>query len=157
MRNRDECDVDGMRQVYPVWLCSATATCNGGIGPGRERFPRTALAHCIVLLLTGQLDQARKQYAALAARRRAALGNAAGEDMDYLFDETNVRGMLCLCGCERLASEELRAVVADEARLAAMDEVNPLTRGAFEQGLCIYHNLKAEFDVALDRAERAER
>ena len=47
MRNRDKCDVDGMRQVYPVWLYSATqrdtarhsatATCNGGIGPGRVR------------------------------------------------------------------------------------------------------------------------
>lgn len=123
----------------------------------RDRYPRTALAHCIVLLLTGRLDQARKRYADLAAKRHAALGDGSDEDTDYVLDDTNVRGLLCLYGCERLCSEELRAVVADQARLAAMDEVNPFTRGAFEQGLCIHHNLKAEFDAALDRAERAER
>ena len=122
-----------------------------------KRFPRTALAHCIVLLLTGQLDQARKQHAAVAAARRAALGDAPDEDMDYLLDDTTVRAMLCLYGCERLSSEAVRAVVADQARLAAMDDVDPLMRGAFEQGVCVYHNLKAEFDAALDRAERAER
>lgn len=122
-----------------------------------KRFPRTALAHCIVLLLTGQLDQARKQYAAVAAARRAAPGDAAVEGPDYVLDDTTVRAMLCLYGCERLSSEAVRAVVADQARLAAMDEVDPLMRGAFEQGVCVYHNLKAEFDAALDRAERAER
>lgn len=100
-----------------------------------ERFPRTALARCIVLLLTGQLDEARKQYADLAARRHGALEDAAEEDMDYLLDETNVRVMLNLYGCERLSSEEFRAAVADQARLATMDEVNPLTRGAAEHGL----------------------
>ena len=122
-----------------------------------KRFPRTALAHCIVLLLTGQLDQARKQYAAVAAARREALGDAADEDMDYVLDDTTVRAMLGLYGCERLSSETVQAVVADQARLAAMDDVDPLMRGAFEQGVCIYHNLKAEFGAALDRAERAER
>ena len=122
-----------------------------------KRFPRTALAHCIVLLLTGQLDPARKQYAAVVAARRATLGDAEDEDMDYVLDDTNVRAMLCLYGCERLSSDAVRAVVADQARLAALGEVDPIMRGAFEQGVCVYHNLKAEFDAALDRAERAER
>ena len=122
-----------------------------------ERFPRTALSHCIVLLLTGRLDQARKQYAALPASRCTDLSDAADEDKDYVLDEITVRGLLCLYGCERLSTEELRSVVADQARYAAMDGVNALTRSAFEQGLCIYHNLKAEFAAALDRGERAER
>ena len=35
MRNRDESDMDGMRQGIPRGFNSATTTCNGENGPGR--------------------------------------------------------------------------------------------------------------------------
>ena len=117
-----------------------------------ERFPRCGLAHCIVLLTTGKLNEARRTYRALSAKRRFA----AGDDIDYRLDDANVRGMLCLYGCERPGSERIQAVLADQARFVEMEGVDPLTRGAFVRGTCIACNMRAEFDAALDNADRAE-
>ena len=62
------------------------------------------------------------------------LPQGAEEDMDYVLDKVNVRVMLNLYGYEPLSSDEFRAVVGDQARLAAMDDVNPLTRGRLNTG-----------------------
>ena len=120
-----------------------------------KRFPRVALSRCIVLILTGGLDEARRTYRALAAGRRSE--DAAGGDIEYELDDANVRGMLCLYGCEPPGSESLRAVTADYERFLEMEDVDPLIRAALGHGLCLVHNQKAEFDTALEWTERNER
>ena len=120
-----------------------------------KRFPRVALARCIVVLLTGRIDEARQTYGALAAGRRSA--EAADGDIEYDLDDANVRGMLCLYGCESPGSESLRAVKADYERFLEGEDLDPLMRAAFGHGLCLVHNQKAEFDAALEWTERNER
>ena len=122
-----------------------------------DRFPRTALAHCIVLLLTGRLDEARRMYRSLNAKRPGVAGDAIDEDFDHNVDDAVVHGMLCLYGCERLGSASMEAIVAERERFTEMDEVDPFIRAGFEHGLGIAHNLRAEFDRAGERADRAER
>ncbi len=120
-----------------------------------ERFPRVALARCIVLLLTGGIDEARQTYGALVAGRRST--EAADGDIEYDLDDANVRGMLCLYGCESFGSETLQAAWADYERFLGMDGVAPLMLAALGHGIGLVHNQKAEFDVALEWMERNER
>lgn len=119
--------------------------------------PRLALARCLVALLTGRLGEARNMYRAAAARRPGVVRDPSAEDLAYQHDDTMVRGMLVLYGCENYASNEARTLVSEKERFTADDRVDPLIRGCFEYGLCIAHNVMAKFDLALDRAERARR
>ena len=66
-----------------------------------------------------------------------------------------VRGLIALYGCEPLSSERTRQATSDYARLADVPAADPVVRGIFEYGSCIAHNLKAEFDVALEWGARA--
>ena len=122
-----------------------------------EKHPRLALLHCIVLLMTGRLDKARRTYRAVTSRVSGSADEATAEDFKFQLDDTAVHGLLCLYGCERFDSEIVRTVVADRARFLGMPGLDALSRGNFEYGLCFVHTQKAEFDAALDRAERAER
>ena len=119
----------------------------------RAQYPRLALAHCLVLMATGRLDEARPAY--LAATGSAVPGRL-GEPSDYELDECCVQGMLCLYGCAELGSERVTDVIADYRRFASAN-IDPVMRVSFELGLCIFHNLRAEFDAALTWARRAER
>ena len=123
----------------------------------REKHPRLALLHCVVLLMTGRLDEARHTYRATAAKAVRSAPDSDREDIEIQLDDSTVRGMLCMYGCERFDSESVRVVLADRLRFASMPEVDPLTRGSLENGLCFAYNQKAEFGPALDWAERAER
>ena len=122
-----------------------------------DNHPRLALAHCIVLIMTGRLDDARRIYRSAADKLRGAAGDSAVEDIEMQLEEVYVRGLLCLHECESFSSERVRKVIADHARIAEMRKVDPLMRGHSEFALCIAHQIMAEFDAALDRVDRAER
>ena len=122
-----------------------------------EKHPRLALLHCVVLMMTGRLDEARRTYRAAAAGASASAQDAAGEDFEFQLDDTTVHGMLCLYGCERLGSEDSRKALADRVRLSGMPGLDAILRGSFEYAFCFLHTQKAEFDAALDWAERVER
>ena len=72
-------------------------------------------------------------------------------------DLTLAQGLLAQNGCELMCSPRFPRMVAELARVADQPEVDPLARGAMEYGLCAVHNQKAEFDPALQRAQRARR
>ena len=121
-----------------------------------DRRPRLALARCLILTLTGRLDEARQTYARIAELAGGAVANAEDVTRRELYlDDLFVRGVAVLFSTPSWASGEvamLRAQMADAVELADLD---PLMRSTFEYGLCVLHSMKAEFDEALARAERA--
>ena len=117
--------------------------------------PRLALAHCVALVMSGRLEEARQKYRATAETLRDRVAVATGDDFETAVDECIVRGTIALYGGERIGSEWVQAVLADLARFAASPRIDPLIRGNLEYGLCIGHHWTAQFESALDRAARA--
>ena len=120
----------------------------------RAQYPRLALAHCVVLMTTGRLDEARRAFRAVTETTRAAQGGDR-EASAYELERCTVQGMLCLYGCDELGSERMTATVADYQRLASAD-IDPTMRLAIQLGLCIFYVLNADFDAALAWARRVE-
>ena len=116
-------------------------------------FPRLALVRIAALLVKGEIGEAARQ---LAAARRS-LGAAAVDDAQLDCELHSVEGMLAQNSCESVGSPGVRRLMAGLARLADRPDVNPLGRAAMEYGLSMVHNLKAEFDPALERARCARR
>ena len=121
------------------------------------RRPRLALARSLAMLLTGRPREADALYRAVAGPLREPAEGPEADDSALVPDETLVRGMLALCGCEQTLSAHGRTLIAAETRLAADDRLDPLIRSSFEHGLCIAHNQAGEFDAALDWERRARR
>ena len=123
-----------------------------------DRRPRLALARCLILTLTGRLEEARRSYARIAELAGGAVANAEDATQRELYlDDLLVRGVAVLFSTPSWASAEvavLRAQMADAVELADLD---PVMRSTFEYGLCVLHSMKAEFDEALVRADRARR
>jgi len=120
------------------------------------RRPRLALARCLVALLTGRPQEAKTLYGSVVGHPEAASHDGAG-DPALECDDAMVRGMMVLYGCQQVNSADARRIIADETRFVADDQLDPVMRSSFETGLCIAHNLWAEFDVALDWGLRALR
>ena len=123
-----------------------------------DRRPRLALARCLILTLTGRLEEARRSYARIAELAGGAVANPEDATQRELYlDDLLVRGVAVLFSTPSWASAEvavLRAQMADAVELADLD---PVMRSTFEYGLCVLHSMKAEFDEALVRADRARR
>lgn len=117
------------------------------------RDPRLALVRCAVLALTGRVAEARRLYEATGPLDLVA--DARGNDLDLRADHTQVRGLLAIYGCERIGSERARAPFADARIAVDTPGLERIVRGTFEYGLCLAHSLKAEFEMAQWRAERA--
>ena len=120
-------------------------------------YPRLALAQCVVLGLQGQIEEARQAYRATAALLRDSAAEPATEDIELSLDDSTVQGVLWTLGCERVGTAETRALRTQRKRWLDAAEIEPLTRGLFEYGFCLFHNLIAEFDASLDWADRTER
>ena len=115
--------------------------------------PRLALVRCAVLALTGRVAQARRLYS-----ETGPLGfspDAPGDDLELRLDHILIRGLLVVFGCEGFGSEQARAPFVDARAAVETRGIEPLVRGTLEFGVCVAHNLRAEFDAALSRAERA--
>ena len=113
--------------------------------------PRLALARCVVLLMAGRLDEARKLYGELAATRPARGEAERDGDFECAVDDGIVRGVMDLYGGGSISSARFRTLASDYARFARSRRLDPLTHGFMEYGLCVIHQLKAEFDPALKR------
>lgn len=117
------------------------------------RDPRLALVRCVVLALTGRVAEARRLYDATGPLDFMA--DAQGDDLELRIDHTCVRGLLVIYGCEGFGTAWARAPFVDAGIAVDTSGIDGLMRGLFEYGLCLAHSLKAEFDLAQWRAERA--
>lgn len=122
-----------------------------------SRRPRLGLARCVVLVMTGRLAAARQRYRSVAATLRDRADHEGKTDFDLWADDCIVRGAIALYGSEPIGSEWCRKALADLAQLADAPLIHPLTRGNLEFGLCVAHQMTADFDAALIRAARARR
>ena len=112
--------------------------------------PRLALVRCVVLVMAGRLDEARKLFRELAAAHPARDKADRDADFEYAVDDGIVRGVMALYGGE-VGSDWFRTLASDYARFTASQRLDPLTHGFMEYGLCVIHQLKAEFGPALKR------
>ena len=117
--------------------------------------PRLALVRCLALILSGRLEEARERYRSVAAIPGGLEADASDAELELAVDVSVVRGMLALYGGESVGSELVQTLWVDLAQLAESPRVDILMRGHLEYGLCIAHNLSAEFGAALKRAARA--
>ena len=122
-----------------------------------EQRPRLALARCMVLLLTGQLDAARRMHRDAAAAHPADSEGGGAEDFDHRLDEMIARGMLIVYGCDSIGTQPVESLMADVAHVVADPQLGSLMRGTLEHSLCLAAYLKADFSAATAHAERALR
>ena len=145
-------DAGGMRLWLSEGLLRLQAATRFLTAEVMEASPRLALAHCIVDLFAGRLDEARRTHRT-AAKQIAK----PPSDPQLALDEVIVRGMFCLNGGERFDGPLYRSTLADYQRHSASTDLDPLMRGTLELGLCIADQMRARFDTALEHAERALR
>ena len=112
--------------------------------------PRLALVRCVTLVLSGNLREARRLYGEVSAGRPAAQ-KEDDTGFDYSVDDCIVRGCMALYGGESVGSDWMRSLAADMTELAHSQRLDPLTCGHMEYARCVLHQLKGEFDSALER------
>ena len=119
--------------------------------------PRLALVRCLVLLMSRRLDEARKLFGELAATSATGTGDERDADFDFLVDACIVRGAMALYGAEPMDSDWVRGLSGDYVRLMESRRLDPVTHGHMEYALCVIHQLKAEFNAALERLAGARK
>ncbi|MYE11404.1 MAG: hypothetical protein F4X99_07040 [Gammaproteobacteria bacterium] len=120
-----------------------------------DRYPRLALAHCLILTMTGRQEEAARVY----ARIDGLSGDGARVDdvaqQELLVDDLFVRGVGLMLRTPTWSAREIKALRAQLTDVAQRVEIDPVMRAMFEYGLCILYAMRAEFDDALECADRA--
>ena len=120
-----------------------------------SKHPRLALARCVVLVSSGDIDGAKRIHSAAAAATAGfARDREGGDDRALGTDDILVEGLLHVCGCVPYGDGTMAAVSAAEA-IADAPETDPLLRGVFSLGMCIAHNQTTAFEPAVEWAGRA--
>ena len=120
-----------------------------------ELYPRVALMHCVVLCLSGRLEEAKQTYRALAGNTRRIDQLSAQEREQFRCDLGIVQGVMTSYGCELADSEFGRTAREYLSRMADERSLDPLIRSMYEYGLCVLHSYRADFDTAMEWANRA--
>ena len=118
--------------------------------------PRLALVRCVVLSMSGRLEEARKLFREVAATRPILHEDDQDAGFEYAVDDCIVRGVLALYGGATIGSN-WRTLSSDFTRFLESEHLDPPTRGHMKYGLCVLHQLRAEFDIALERLSEARR
>ena len=119
--------------------------------------PRLALVRCLVLLMSRRMDEARVLFSEVIATSAAGTGDGCDADFELLVDACIVRGVMALYGADPIGSDRVRRLSDDYVRLLESRRLDPVTHGHMEHALCVLHQLKAEFDAALERLAGARR
>ncbi len=114
------------------------------------RNPRLTLVRLVAYVMRGKLREARRMVAA-GVRDRPPSDAGIDWDTDWCL----ARGLLAQNGCDPMGSELMRQVRSEMEHLSESSKVEPGVRVAFEYGLCEMHEMKGEFDRALERDARA--
>ena len=117
--------------------------------------PRLALVHCVTLVLSGQPEAARERYRTIVAKPHARTAGSDGPTVAFEVEDCIARGCIALYGGEQVGSAWAQGLLRDLERLTASPDIDTLMRGYLDYSLCVFRNLAAEFDSALDRAARA--
>ena len=117
--------------------------------------PRLELVRCMTLVLSGQPEAARERYRTMVATSHARTADSGGPDVAFAVEDCIVRCGILLYGGEQVGSAWAQRLLRDLEQLTASPDIDTLMRGCLEYGLCVFRNLAAEFDSALDRAARA--
>ena len=113
--------------------------------------PRLALVRCGVLAASGDIEGAKRLYGATAAETAGyTRDREGGDDRALRIDHIFIHGLLCILGCTSYDDAMMAAVEA----LADAPDTDPLLRSMFSLGMCVAHNQMAEFDAAVEWAER---
>ena len=120
-----------------------------------SKHPRMALMRCVVLIASGDLEEAKRVYGA-AAEETAGFtrDREGGDDRALQTEHIFVQGMLHMCGCAPYGDGIMGAISGAQAVADAAD-TDPLFRGLFSLGMCIAHNQMTAFDPATEWAGRA--
>ncbi len=117
-------------------------------------YPRLALAHCIVLTASGDVGATKRAYqAASAATAGFTRDRAGGDDRALQIDHFFVVGQQYLCGCMPFSDGTLP--IAGAKTIADAPGTDPLLRGLFSLGVCIYYHHVTAFDQSIEWAGRA--
>ena len=120
-----------------------------------EARPRLRLARCAALVFAGRVDRAREAYESIAAESDLQPGTQGDASFELWLDDCILRGILIFYGGGTVDSEQTLAAIADHQTIADCERADPLVRAYAEHSLCIAHNLTAEFQAAIERADRA--
>ena len=112
--------------------------------------PRLALVRCLVVLMSGRLDKALKLFREVVARRSRRRQDEHDADFEYSVDQCIVHGAIAIYGGEPVGADSIRTLSGDMSRLVESQRLDPLTRGHLEYGMSVVHQLRAEFDTALE-------
>ncbi len=116
--------------------------------------PRLALVRCLSLARSGQPEAVREHYRTMVAPHARRAGSN-GPGVAFAVEDCIVRGSIAFNRAEQVGSAWSQQLLGDLERLTASPEIDTLMRGYLNYGLCVFRNLEAEFDSALDRAARA--
>ena len=112
-----------------------------------ESFPRLAFLRCAALIARAKLDQALALYMAVREKtmgfRRDRKG---GDDFALWTDSVLTQSTLVMFGCEPFGSEIVTKVLADAAKLAADERLDPMARGLLYTILCSADYQRARFE-----------
>ncbi len=110
--------------------------------------PPLAMTHCVALMISGRLHEARRLFEAAAIH-----SESPGDEIDRLL----ASGAMAVNGCRPFAAGETRDFVADVARVAALPNTRDSVRAALSYGLSACSARAARFDASLAFAREARR
>ena len=113
-----------------------------------QMFPRLLPMRAVGHALRGHLGEARRTLDTAAE----LTGGGSAPEPEVQGDLCVARGMVAQNACAAMDSTRVQSLAAEMERVTGLPGVEPLVRGTAEYGLCVVHNLKAEFDAALRRS-----
>ena len=116
--------------------------------------PRLALVRCLVLAISGNLEEANRVCDAVSdVLPKPQPGLRAGGTSASLIDQVLVRGILGLISCSPVTDHT--KWMSSSAALQQEPDTDAVARGMFKLGTCIALNAKTRFNDALEWADRA--
>ena len=119
--------------------------------------PRLALFRCLALAMSGRLEEAREEHAAVAATLATGAGEGSEDDFELSVDVRVARSGIALHGAERIGSKRVQAILPDLSRLVESPRLDPATRGNLQYQLGVEHHLAGQLDAALHQLALARR
>ena len=91
----------------------------------------------------------------MVATPHARTAGSDGPDVAFAVEDCIVRCCIAVHGGEQMGSAWAQGLLRDLERLTASPDIDTLMRGYLDYARCVFRNLAADFDSALDRAARA--